>query len=695
MDGPDDRISEKISERIVELRALIGHHDERYHEADEPEIPDADYDALLVELRQLEADHPELVTPDSPTQRVGAAGRSTFTEVAHRVPMRSLDNAFDVDELRAWSERVVKRLAADGEAVAGTDEDGDPPTVTWACELKFDGLAVSIRYEDGMLVQAATRGDGRVGEDVTANVRTIDDVPDRLAAGAPAVVEVRGEVYLGLSAFAALNAAQEAAGDKTYVNPRNTAAGSLRQKDSAVTATRDLSFWAYQLGEVVGGPEPSSHHETLRWLSDLGLPVDGHVASFDDFDDVVAHVGAVEAARHDLDFEIDGVVVKVDDLALQDSLGFTARAPRWAIAYKLPPEERTTRLLDIEVSIGPGGQATPFARLEPVFVGGSTVAAATLHNADQVAVKDVRPGDTVVVRKAGDVIPEVLRPVLSERPADLAPWVFPTACPACDEPLVRPEGEAATFCVNHACPRQVRGRIEHFVSRGAMDIEGFGEQRVDLFVGEGLLDDVAGVFALDYDRIAGWEGFGETSVENLRRAVETSRERPLGRLLFGLRIPHVGTTVADLLATAFGHLDGLQAASIEDLEAVEGLGPIIAASVHEWLRQARNVDLLGRLRTAGVNLEAPVTDPGDEVNQVLAGMAIVVTGTLGGHSRDGAKAAIVARGGKSPGSVSAKTTALVAGEGGGSKLVKAEELGVPILDEAAFDRLLASGLLPG
>ena len=687
MDGP----SGPTSERIDELRALIAHHNERYHLADDPEIPDADYDALLIELGALEASHPELVTPDSPTQRMGAAGRAAFTEVVHRVPMRSLDNAFDVGELRAWSARVLKRLAAgDG----GGQEPDVPPVVTWACELKFDGLAVSIRYEDGVLVQAATRGDGRVGEDVTANVRTSAEVREGLAAGAPSVVEVRGEVYLGLPAFAALNAAQEAAGEKTYVNPRNTAAGSLRQKDAAVTATRDLSFWAYQLGEVVGGPEPASHLETLAWLADLGLPVDGHVASFDDFEDVVAHVGTVEAARHDLDFEIDGVVVKVDDLAIQDSLGFTARAPRWAIAYKLPPEERTTRLLDIEVSIGPGGQATPFARLEPVFVGGSTVTAATLHNADQVAAKDVHPGDLVVVRKAGDVIPEVLRPVLSERPEGLVPWTFPTECPACGEPLVRPDGEAATFCGNHACPRQVRGRIEHFASRGAMDIEGFGEQRVDLFVGEGLLDDVAGVFALDYDRIAGWDGFGETSVENLRRAVDASRERPLGRLLFGLRIPHVGTTVADLLASSFGHLDGLEAATVDDLEAVDGLGPIIAASVYDWLRQPRNVDLLARLRVAGVNLEAPAA-PGGEVPPVLDGMSIVVTGTLAGFARDDAKAAIVARGGKSPGSVSARTTALVAGEGGGSKLARAEELGVPVLDEAAFEHLLASGELPG
>ena len=677
-----------VESRIDELRALIRHHDGLYHVEDSPEIPDVDFDALLVELRSLEAAHPELLTADSPTLRVGAAGRSTFDEVVHRVPMRSLDNAFSVDELRAWSERVLRRL--------GGDPGGGASTPSWTCELKFDGLAVSLRYEDGLLVQAATRGDGRAGEDVTANVRTIDDVPTRLSDGAPPVVEVRGEVYMGLSAFVALNAAQLAAGQKEYVNPRNTAAGSLRQKDAAVTATRDLSFWAYQLGEVVGGPDLGSHGDTLAWLSTLGLPVNERMQRFADFDDVVAHVDRVAASRHDLDYEIDGVVVKVDDLGLQDRLGFTARAPRWAVAFKLPPEERTTRLLDIEVSIGPGGQATPFARLEPVFVGGSTVAAATLHNADQVRGKDVRPGDVVVVRKAGDVIPEVLRPVLAERPRGLPAWTFPTSCPECGEPLSRAEGEAATFCTNHACPRQVRGRIEHFASRAAMDIEGFGEQRVDLFVGEGLLDDVAGVFTLDYDRIAAMDGFGETSVGNLRRAVEDSRARPLGRLLFGLRIPHVGTTVADLVASAFGDLDGLEAASLEDLEAVDGLGPIIAASVHGWIRLASSGDLLARLRSAGVNLVAEAGPAGDaDVPQVLVGLSVVVTGTLEGFSRDEAKAAILARGGRSPGSVSAKTTALVAGEGGGSKAARAGDLGVPTLDEAAFVRLLATGELPG
>lgn len=661
-----------------ELVALIRHHDERYHTLDDPEIPDADFDALVVELRDLEAAHPGLVAADSPTHRVGSGASNTFAEVEHGSPMRSLDNAFDLDELRAWDERVGRRL-------------GGAPSA-WVCELKFDGLAVSIRYEDGRLVQAATRGDGRFGEDVTANVRTIGDVPHSLGPGAPAVLEVRGEVYMSKSAFDELNRVQEAAGGKTYVNPRNTAAGSLRQKSATVTATRDLSFWAYQVGEVVGGPELAGHHDTLAWLADLGLPVNDGVVRLTDFDEVVAHVGVVGAARHDLDYEIDGVVVKVDDLALQEALGSTARAPRWAIAYKLPPEERTTRLLGIDVSIGPGGQATPFARLEPVFVGGSTVAVATLHNADQVVRKDVRPGDVVVVRKAGDVIPEVVGPVLSERPDGLATWLFPTECPECGEALVRSEGEAATFCVNHACPRQVRGRIEHFASRGAMDIEGFGEQRVDLFVTEGLLVDVADVYSLDLNRVSGFEGFGEVSVRNLGEAIDRSRQRPLGRLLFGLRIPHVGTTVADQVASAFGHLDRLEAATVHDLEAVEGLGPVIAASVHGWLRDGGNRDVLARLRSAGLNLEA---GGAQQAEQVLAGMSIVVTGMLAGMGRDEARAAIAALGGRSPGSVSAKTTAVVAGDGAGSKLARAEELGIPVLDEAAFGRLLATGELAG
>ena len=433
-DAPTGSPAGGPADRAAELRALVAHHFDRYHADNAPEIPDADYDLLVAELRALEAEYPELADRNSPSRWVGSPGRTTFDEVEHRVPMQSLDNAFDIDELRAWSERVVRRLG---------DDFPDP---AWTCELKFDGLAVSLRYENGVLVQAATRGDGRVGEDVTANVATIADVPRSLGDGVPPVLEVRGEVYLGIAAFDALNALRTEAGQATFANPRNTAAGSLRQKDPEVTAARHLSFWVYQTGEVVDGPPLVSHRETLAWLADLGLPVNDQVERLDNFDQVVDFVAAAGATRHDLDYEIDGVVVKVDDLVLQGELGFTARAPRWAVAYKMPPEERTTRLLDIEVSIGPGGQATPFARLEPVFVGGSTVAAATLHNADQVREKDVRPGDMVVVRKAGDVIPEVLRPVLVERPEGLPAWSFPTSCPACGGPLVRSESHALYSC---------------------------------------------------------------------------------------------------------------------------------------------------------------------------------------------------------------------------------------------------------
>lgn len=684
-DAPISSPTRDLADRAVELRAVVAHHFERYHADNAPEIPDSDYDLLVAELRSLEAEYPELSAPNSPSQWVGSPARTTFGSVEHRVPMQSLENAFDIDELWAWSERVVRRLG---------DETSDP---AWTCELKFDGLAVSLRYEAGVLVQAATRGDGRVGEDVTANVATIADVPRSLGEGAPSVLEVRGEVYLGLSAFDALNTLRSETSQAIFANPRNTAAGSLRQKDPEVTATRRLSFWAYQTGEVVDGPPLTGHRETLTWLAGLGFPVNDRVERFDDFDEVVAFVLANGAARHDLDYEIDGVVVKVDNLDLQEQLGSTARAPRWAVAYKLPPEERTTRLIDIEVSIGPGGQATPFARLEPVFVGGSTVATATLHNADQAAAKDVRPGDLVVVRKAGDVIPEVVGPVLTERPTGLAAWTFPVECPACGGPLVRPDGEAATFCADYQCPRQVRGRIQHFVSRGAMDIEGFGEQRVDLFVSEGLVRDAADVFSLDYDSIEAMGGFGETSVANLRVAVEMARTRPLGRLLFALRIPHVGSTVADLLAAAFGDLDGLLAAEVADIEAVSGVGPVIAASVRSWLDNERNDELLSRLRASGVDPEAEVSLGADSgaPAQTLAGLSIVITGTLTGYNRDEARAMITAHGGKSSGSVSTKTSALVAGRGSGSKLARAEELGVPVLDEIGFERLLTTGRLPG
>lgn len=680
-----------VAQRVDTLRAQIQHHNRRYHELDDPEISDADYDALVRELRGLEDEFPELLTADSPTQQVGSAPSSLFAPVAHRQPMMSLDNAFSGEELEAWGARLERRLAAE----RGDDPDraGDGAmAVGFVCELKIDGVAMSIRYEGGRYRQAATRGDGRVGEDVTANVATLATVPQLLPDGAPPVVEVRGEVYMPVAAFEALNARQAEAGARLFVNPRNSAAGSLRQKDPAITASRDLSWWSYQLGEVEGGPTFDRHSETLAWLGELGLPVNPEIRVLSTLDEVQAFCRTWEQNRHDLPYEIDGVVVKVDDLATRDVLGATSKAPRWAIAYKFPPEERTTTLRNIAVSIGRTGKATPFAELEPVFVGGSTVGLATLHNEDQVRAKDVRPGDTVVVRKAGDVIPEVVGPVLAERPEGLPAWTFPTECPVCGEPLQRLEGEAATYCVNLGCPARRATAIEHFASRGAMDIEGFGEQTVRLFLEQGLLSDIGDIYSLDYDAVRGLEGFGETSVNNLRAAVEASKDRPLANLLVGLNIAHLGGAGSQVLARHFGHLDAVLAASEEEIAAVAGIGPIIAQSVHGFFADEANRALVERLRAAGVNVTGPEAP---SIPQTLEGRTIVVTGTLEGFSRDGAEEAITSRGGKSPGSVSKKTTAVVVGESpGASKLTKAEELGIPILDEAGFVHLLETGELP-
>jgi DNA ligase (NAD+) len=592
-----DAVPEDAAAEAAALREQIHHHNRLYHQQDAPEIPDADYDALVRQLNELEALYPSLVTPDSPTQSVGGPRSATFAPVAHRVPMMSLDNAMDAEELAAWGERLDRRIV---------DEEGaDHPAVAFVCELKIDGVAISITYRDGHLVQAATRGDGRVGEDVTENVRTLANVPEALSGDAPAVLEVRGEVYMPIATFDALNESQEAAGLRRYVNPRNTAAGSLRQKDASVTASRGLHLWSYQLGEVRGGPTFTRHTETLDYLASLGLPVNPEIRSVTGLDGVGEFCLGWQANRHDLPYEIDGVVVKVDDLARRDALGFTAKAPRWAIAYKFPPEERTTRLLDIQVSIGRTGKATPFARLEPVFVGGSTVGLATLHNQIQVAAKDVRPGDTVIVRKAGDVIPEVVGPVLSERKKGLAAWQFPTHCPRCGELLVREEGGGHHYCVNLDCPARHTGGIEHFASRGAMDIEGLGEQRVHLFVEMGLLADIGDLYTLDYDQLRGREGFGDTSIENLRAAIDASRDRPLANLLVGLNIAHLGPTGARLLASTFGHLDAIAGASAEEMAAVDGIGPTIAQSVADWFASERNRAVIDKLRAAELNFEGP------------------------------------------------------------------------------------------
>lgn len=681
-DLPDDPI-----ERIVALRDVVARANRLYYEQDAPELPDAEYDLLVRELRELEALHPELAAESSPAESVGGPASVAFSPVVHAVPMTSLDNAMDADELSAWGDRVVRGLG------------GSVPT--FVAELKFDGLAMSIRYERGRLVQAATRGDGRVGEDVTANVRTIADVPASLPEGAPEVLEVRGEVYMSSAVFEALNEAYLAAGERPLVNPRNAAAGSLRQKDPAMTAKRRLSFWAYQLGEVVGGPPFASHHDTLEFLDAMGFPINPEVRRLDSIEAVHAHCAHWQEHRHDLAYEIDGVVIKVDDLAQRELLGFTSRAPRWAIAYKFPPEERTTILRDIQVSVGRTGRATPFAVLEPVFVGGSTVGMATLHNQDQVAAKDVRPGDTVIVRKAGDVIPEVVGPVVALRPERSEPWVFPTTCPCpLGSTLVRLEGEADTRCIEPACPFQRDQRIIYWGSRGAMDIEGLGERTVLQLTDAGLVRDPADIYSLTADQLAALDGFAHVSAQKLVDAVQESKDRPLPKVLTALGIKHLGPSASQALAAAFGTLRRVFEASDEERAQVDGVGGVIAAALGRWYAEPANREYLDRLEATGVNFgseeEAQAALAARAaIPQTLAGRNVVVTGAVPGHTREGAEEAIVLRGGKSPGSVSKKTFALVVGEGAGaSKLTKAEELGIPQVPAERFEELLATGEVP-
>ena len=671
----------EATDRAVHLRSVLKHHAERYY-AGAPEIPDADYDALWRELVSLEAAFPSLATPESPTQAVGASPDVAFSPVEHSPRMLSLHNALDLEELAAWHQRVERGLEA-------TD-------LSFAVEPKYDGLAISVRYEHGTLVRAATRGNGRVGEDVTHTALGIADLPRHLVATArpPEVLEVRGEVYMRRSAFDALNVRQAAAGGRHYVNPRNAAAGALRLKNAAESAQRGLSFWCYQLGAIIGGTAPATQHDTLRWLAELGLPVNEHSRSLDGIEAVKAYIADFEQHRHDYDYDCDGVVVKVDSLASQEALGADSRAPRWAIAFKFPPEERTTKLIDIEVSIGPGGQATPWARLESVFVGGAMIAAATLHNADQVAHKDVRPGDTVIVRRAGEVIPEVVGAVLADRPADSQPWVFPSQCPECASVLHRKDGAASTLCRNFDCPAQRRGRIEHFVSRNAMDIEHLGTKRIAQMVSEGFVQDAADLYYLDLPALARQDGFGATGVENLRQSLESSKQRPLAQLLFAINIPDIGRGHSDRLAAALPSIDAIMAATPHEISQIEKFGEITAASVHRWFSDPTNLDLVQRLRAAGVRME---DEPPEVVDapQTLTGMVLVVTGTLDNYDRDGAKAVITQHGGKPASSVSSRTTALVIGaKPGGSKVSKAESLGVPIWDEDEFLSVLSGGVSP-
>jgi DNA ligase (NAD+) len=685
-DLPDDP-----AERVKVLRAEIAHHNERYHQLDAPEIPDADYDKLVLELRRLEEAHPELQTEESPTGQVGAAPSSLFAPVVHQVQMMSLDNAFDDDEIRAWAQRLARALELDS-----VDE------LRFSVEPKVDGVAMSIVYDEGTYVQAATRGDGVTGEDVTANVATIRSVPkllDPSAGPLPAVLEVRGEIYLPLQAFQEMNERQRAAGAKEFANPRNAAAGSLRQKDPAVTATRPLAFLSYQLGRVEGVPSGSpfgaaSHAAMLQALQRTGLPVSPDVVSVVGIEAVIERGHELERRRHELSYDIDGVVIKLDDLSLRDRAGSTSRAPRWALARKLPPEEQATRLLDIEVSIGRTGRVTPYAVLEPVVVSGSTVTFATLHNQDQVALKDVRPGERVIVRKAGDVIPEIVGPVpgRGRRPAE---WNFPASCPACQGPLVRLEAEADTYCVNLDCPAQRDQRLYHFASRSAMDIEGLGEKVVERVTSAGLVRDVADLYELETSSLEDLEGMGELSAANLVASIAASRSQPLSRLLVGLGIRHLGPAGGRAVARALGSLAALRAASREALAQVEGVGEVIAESIVRFFENPANAVVLDRLVALGLRTDEPGVG-GGSLEGPLVGRTVVVTGAVPGLTRDEAEAAVEAAGGKATGSVSKKTYCVVVGEApGASKIAKAEALGIPMVAAEHFAELLASGGLPG
>ena len=685
--------------RIEALRCEIEHNSYLYYALDAPAISDGAFDSLMHELRALEAKHPELIDPSSPTQRVGGYVGEQFAPIQHERRMYSLDDAMDAGELDEWLGRVE-------------DFFGEIPPLV--CELKIDGSSVAFTFENGRLLKAATRGDGTTGEDITVNVRTVRDVPLRLRDEALSAIrdteepiELRGECYMPKSSFESLNAAAEANGKSGFANPRNAAAGSLRQKDPQVTAHRDLSTFVYAVGDE-RKLALDTQWDLLQWLKRAGFHVNPDIELVHSAEEVHAFCERSLERRNALPYEIDGVVVKVNSFAQQEAMGYTARAPRWAIAFKFPPEEKTTLLRDITVQVGRTGKLTPVAELDPVRVAGSTVARATLHNEDEVRRKDVRVGDTIIVRKAGDVIPEILGPVLSLRPNDAQPWEMPRVCPSCQSPVVREEGEVDYRCISIDCPAQAAERLIHWASRGAMDIDGMGEEIIGRLIESGRVTDVADYYTLDAVELSMLDmgrvnkdgapiRLGETVAKKLVAAIDESRTRPLARPLFGLGIRHVGKTMAEALAAAFPSIDALMAASEEELAAVEGVGPKIARCVYLFFRTPDNVAVIDRLRKHGVSLEDDVQAAAeDALPQTLAGLTFVLTGSLtqSGMTRDEAGAALKARGAKVSGSVSKKTSYVVAGEAAGSKYDKAIALGVPVLDEDALLHILETGEVP-
>ncbi|MEY2625749.1 MAG: NAD-dependent ligase LigA [Pseudomonadota bacterium] len=666
--------SAEVRQRVAALRREIEHHNYRYYILDDPEISDSEWDRLLQELQGLEQRYPELVTPDSPTQRVGATPTDEFAEVRHRIPMLSLDNAFSEDDLRSFDRRVRERL--------GVESDID-----YSAEPKLDGLAISLTYERGVLVRAATRGDGTTGEDVTANVRTIRSVPLHLRGTAPALFEARGEVFMPVAGFERLNAEAAKKGEKVFANPRNAAAGSLRQLDPRITAHRPLDIFFYAVGAVEGLDLPSSHGATLELLKDFGLRVSPEIRRVRGAEGCLAYYADIGRRRASLEYQIDGVVYKVDSITAQRQLGFVSRAPRWAIAHKFPAEEALTVLREVEFQVGRTGALTPVARLEPVFVGGVTVSNATLHNMDEVARKGVRIGDTVVVRRAGDVIPEVARVVPERRPKDSRDIVLPTRCPVCSSTVERDAEAAVARCTGgYRCSAQRKERLRHFASRRALDIEGVGEKLVDQLVEAGLVESPADLYTLSLETLSGLERMGPKSAENVIAALERSKSTTLARFLFALGIRDVGEATAAALAAHFGDLEALAQADVATVQQVPDIGPVIAAHVVEFFVDESNRRVIDRLRQAGVSW--PSVIKAENSPQPLAGTTFVLTGTLESMQREEAEDALRALGAKASGSVSKKTSYVVAGRDAGSKLRKAEELGVPVLDEDALKRIL-------
>ena len=668
---------EPIEQKLTELRTTLRHHEYLYHVMDTPEIPDAEYDRLMRELRELEAQHPDLITPDSPTQRVGAAPLASFSQVRHEVPMLSLDNVFDEESFLAFNKRVQDRLKSSDDLI-------------YCCELKLDGLAVSILYENGVLVQAATRGDGTTGEDITANVRTIRAIPLRLRGdNIPQRLEVRGEVFLPQAGFEKINEEARRTGGKVFANPRNAAAGSLRQLDPRITAKRPLTFFCYGVGALTGGELPESHSGRLQQFKAWGLPVSDRVTLCHTPEEVLTYYRKVEEDRPNLGFDIDGVVIKVDSLALQEQLGFVARAPRWAVAFKFPAQEQMTFVRDVEFQVGRTGAITAVARLEPVHVAGGLVRNASLHNADEIGRLGLRIGDKVVIRRAGDVIPQVVNVVLSDRPEETREIVFPTHCPVCNSDVERVEGEAVTRCTGGLiCGAQRKEALKHFVSRRALDVEGMGDKIIDQLVEKEYVHTPADLFRLTAGKLTGLDRMGPKSAQNVVNALEKSKATTFARFLYALGIREVGEATAAGLAAYFATIEALEQATIEELQKVPDVGIVVATHVFHFFAEENNRDVIAQLRAEGVNWPAPVVVNAEEIDSPFAGKTVVLTGSLSQLSRDDAKARLMALGAKVAGSVSKKTDLVIAGEAAGSKLAKAQELGIAVIDEAEMLRLL-------